>query len=171
MAHVGAREDALDKELVDEPEAKSGSKKIMLFAGLALVLLGGGGVAAYMSGMLEADYVHEELAKVEASPPVDTVFYHLPTMLANLAGERGRPRFLKFTVALELTDSSAIARLRRLEPRIIDILQVHVRELRIDDLRDSRGIPILRHELLMRINSAIHPAAISSVLLKEILIQ
>ncbi len=37
--------------------------------------------------------------------------------------------------------------------------------------RDSRGIPILRHELLVRINSAIHPAEISSVLLKEILIQ
>ena len=48
-------EATLDEELDDEPEAKSGSKKIMLFAGLALVLLGGGGVAAYMSGMLEAD--------------------------------------------------------------------------------------------------------------------
>ncbi len=79
----------MGKEFVDEPEAKSGSKKIMLFAGLALVLLGGGGVAAYMSGMLETDDAHEEPAKVEAPPPVDTVFYHLPTMLANLAGERG----------------------------------------------------------------------------------
>ena len=160
----------MGEELVDEPKAKSGSKKIILFVVLALVLLGGGGVAAYMSGMLEADDAHEESTKVEA-PPVDTVFYHLPTMLANLAGERGRPGFLKFTVALEMTDSSAIPQLRRLEPRIIDILQVHFRELRIDDLRDSRGIPILRHELLMRINSAIHPAVISSVLLKEILIQ
>ncbi len=161
----------MDKELVDEPEAKSGSKKIMLFAGLALVLLGGGGVAAYMSGMLEADDADEEPAKVKAPPPVDTVFYDLPTMVTNLAGERGRPGFLKFTVALEMKDSSTIPQLRRLEPRIIDILQVHFRELRIDDLRDSRGIPILRRELLMRINSAIHPAAISSVLLKEILIQ
>ncbi len=162
----------MGEELVDEPKAKSGSKKIVLFVVLALVLLGGGGVAAYLNGMLEADDAHDEPAKVEAPPPpVDTVFYHLPTMLANLAGEHGRPGFLKFTVALEMTDSSAIPQLRRLEPRIIDILQVHFRELRIDDLRDSRGIPILRHELLMRINSAIHPAEISSVLLKEILIQ
>ena len=162
----------MGEELVDEPKAKSGSKKIILFVVLALVLLGGGVVAAYMSGMLETDDAHDEPEKVEAPPPpVDTVFYHLPTMLANLAGERGRPGFLKFTVALELTDSSAIPQLRRLEPRIIDILQVHFRELRIDDLRDSRGIPILRHELLMRINTAIHPVEISSVLLKEILIQ
>ncbi len=161
----------MDQELVDEPKAKSGSKKIILFVVLTLVLLGGG-VGAYLNGMLEADDMHDEPAKAEAPPPpVDTVFYHLPTMLANLAGERGRPGFLKFTVALELTDSDAIPRIRRLEPRIIDILQVHFRELRIEDLRDSRGIPILRHELLMRINTAIHPAVISSVLLKEILIQ
>ncbi len=161
----------MGEELVDEPKAKSGSKKIVLFVVLALVLLGGGGVAAYLNGMLEADDAHDEPAKAEAPTPADTVLYHLPTMLANLAGERGRPGFLKFTVALELTDSDAIPRIRRLEPRIIDILQVHFRELRIDDLRDSRGIPILRHELLMRINTAIHPAVISSVLLKEILIQ
>lgn len=165
----------MDEELVDEPKAKSGSKKIILFVVLALVLLGGGGVAAYMSGMLdsmlEADDVQKEPAKVEAPPPVDTVFYDLPIMLVNLAGQGSRPGFLKFTVSLELKDPSVISRLRRLEPRIIDILQVHFRELRIDDLRESRGIPILRHELLVRINSAIHPAEISSVLLKEILIQ
>ena len=41
----------MDEELVDTPKAKSGSKKIILFAVLALVLLGGGGVAAYLNGM------------------------------------------------------------------------------------------------------------------------
>lgn len=158
----------MDEELDDEPEAKSGSKKIIVIAGLVLVLLGGGGVAAYMSGMLDAD---DESATAEAPPPVPTVFHQLPTMLANLAGERGQPRFLKFSVSLELTDADAIPRLHRLEPRIIDVLQTHFRELRIDDLRGSRGIPVLRGELLARINSAIHPAEITSVLLKEILIQ
>ncbi len=162
----------MDDEFVDEPEAKSGSKKILLFAFLALVLLGAGGVAAYMSGMLDSDDVREERARADAPPtPAREVYYHLPTMISNLAGERGRPRFLKFTISLAMTDASAIPRLRRFEPRIIDILQVYFRDLRIDDLRESRGIPILRHELLVRINSAIHPAAISSVLLTEILIQ
>ena len=92
-------------------------------------------------------------------------------MLANLAGERGTPRFLKFTVSLELIDQDAIPRLRKLEPRIIDILQTHFRELRIDDLRESRGIPILRAQLRDRINAAIHPAEITNVLLRELLIQ
>ena len=143
---------------------------------LALVLLGGGGVAAYMTGvlgMLGMDEEQDETAKAEAPPPPPplTLFYDLPTMVTNLSGERGRPRFLKFTVSLELTDLSAIAQLRRLEPRVIDLLQVYFRELRIDDLRNSRGIPILRHELLVRINSSIRPAEITRVLLKEMLIE
>ncbi len=161
----------MDEELDDEPEDKSGSKKFIVIASLVLVLLGGGGVAAYMSGMLGEFLASDAPATAEAPPPVPTVFHQLPTMLANLAGERGQPRFLKFTVSLELTDPSAIPRLRQLEPRIIDVLQTHFRELRMDDLRESHGIPVLRGELLARINSAIRPAKITSVLLKEILIQ
>ena len=176
MARAGASEEALDEDLDDEPKAKSGSKKIIVIVVLALVLLGGGGAAAYMIGMLDAFLGRDGASDASATaeeppPPVHSFFHELPTMLANLAGERGQPRFLKFTVSLELTDASIIPRLRQLEPRIIDVLQTHFRELRIDDLRDSRGIPVLRGELLARINSAIHPAEIINVLLKEILIQ
>ncbi len=177
MVRAGASEEALDAELDDGPKAKSGSKKIIVIVVLTLVLLGGGGAAAYMTGMLDAVLGGDEASGASATaeetppPPVPKVFHELPTMLANLAGERGQPRFLKFTVSLELTDKSVIPRLRQLEPRIVDILQTHFRELRIDDLRDSRGIPILRGELLARINSAIRPAEITSVLLREILIQ
>jgi flagellar FliL protein len=173
---TGASEETLDEEFDDEPEAKSGSKKLIIIVGLVLVLLGGGATAAYMIGMLnEFLGIQDATAGSETAeappPPVQSVYHPLPTMLANLAGERGQPRVLKFTVSLELTDRDAIPRLRKLEPLIIDILQTHVRELRIDDLRKSRGIPVLRAELLARINSAIHPATITSVLLNEILIQ
>ena len=167
----------MDEEFEDELEAESGSKKIIFLVGLVLLLLGGGATAAYMTGMLndvlglESTTAESDAAEQPPPPPVQTVFHPLPTMLANLAGERGPPRFLKFTVSLELADRSAIPRLRKLEPRIVDILQTHVRELRIDDLRESRGIPVLRAELLDRINAAIHPAEITNVLLRELLIQ
>ena len=177
FVRTGASEDTLDEEFDDEPEAKSGSKKFIIIAGLVLVLLGGGATAAYMTGMLnqylgiEDAAAGSETAEAPPPPPVPTVFHDLPTMLANLAGERGEARFLKFTVSLELTDRDVIPRLRQLEPRLIDVLQTHFRELRIDDLRESRGIPVLRAELLARINAAIHPDEITGVLLREILIQ
>ena len=166
----------MDEEFDDELEAGSGSKKIIIILGVLLLLLGGGGAAAYMTGMLnELLGIEETTAESDSAkappPPVKTVFHSLPAMLANLAGERGPPRFLKFTVSLELTDTSVIPRLREFEPRIVDILQTHFRELRIDDLRESRGIPILRAQLLDRINAAIHPAEITNVLLRELLIQ
>lgn len=164
----------MDKEFADRPDAKSGSKKIMLFFLLALVLPGGGGVAAYLSGMLDSDDAHEESAEAEALPPPpspNTVFCHLPTMISNVAGERGSPRFLKYTLSLAVNDINDVPKIRDLEPRILDILQVYFRDLRLDDLRESQGIPILRQALLTRINSIIHPAVISSVLLTEILIQ
>ena len=161
----------MDEEFADEPEAKSGSKKIILFFLLALVLLGGGGVAAYLNGMLDSDDAQQQSAEAEPPPAARDVFYHLPTMVSNIAGERGRRHFLKFTVSLALGDKSDIPQVRRLEPRILDILQVYFRDLRLDDLRESRGIPILRHELRVRIGSIIHPAVIKSVLLTEILIQ
>ena len=162
----------MDDDLSAEPKAKSGSKKIILIVVMVLVLLGGGGAAVYLSGMLETEEGPEGSVKVEAPPlPADTVFHQLPTLITNVAGKSGRPGFLKFTVSLGLADLDVLPQLRRFEPRIIDILQVYFRELRIDDLRESRGIPILRHELLQRINMAIHPAEITSVLLKEILIQ
>jgi flagellar FliL protein len=160
---TGASEETLDEEFDDEPEAKSGSKKLIIIIGLVLVLLGGGATAAYMTGMLkeflgiEDATAGSETAEAPPPPPVQSVYHPLPTMLANLAGGRGQPQFRKFTVSLELTDRDVIPRLRKLEPRIIDILQTHFRNLRIDDLRESRGIPVLRAELLARINSAIHP--------------
>lgn len=161
----------MDEEFADEPEARSGSKKIILFFLLILVLLGGGGVAAYLSGMLDSDDAQEQSAEAEAAAATRDVFYHLPTMVSNVAGGRGRRRFLKFTVSLALSDMSDIPQVRKLEPRILDVLQVYFRDLRLDDLRESQGIPILRHELRVRINSIIHPAVIKSVLLTEILIQ
>lgn len=177
-AGADASEGPLEEEFEEEFEPESGSKKVIFILVAVLLLLGGGGAAAYMTGLLdELLGIEQTAAETDGAeepappPPVRTVFHPLPTMISNLAGERGPPRFLKFTVSLELVDTSVIPRLRKFEPRIIDILQTHFRELRIDDLRDSRGIPVLRAQLRERINAAIHPAEISNVLLRELLIQ
>ncbi len=156
------------------PKSKSGSKKGIIFAFVGLILVGGGGTAAYMSSILNDE---TELVKLKIDDVAETMFlvqkfyYHLPTMITNLSGNSVRPSFLKFRVSLEVNDVAVLSQIQRLEPRVIDILQVYFRELRLDDLRDSRGIPILRHEILKRINAAIRPAEISSVLLNELLIQ
>ena len=105
----------------------------------------------------------------EAGKPAP-VFYALPDFTVNLSsGER--PSYLKMRVALEVPDRSVLQALEPQLPRIIDLFQVHLRELRPADLAGSAGLYRLREELVHRINLAIAPKSVNDVLFQEILIQ
>jgi flagellar protein FliL len=167
-------EQSLDEEIPfeeGEPEGApgKGKKKIILIAVLALLVVGGGGAGVYFSGILDGP--KETAETKEPPPPVKKVFYGLPVTLTNLNGSGRRPGVLKARVILELIEGADIDRLDQLQPRIVDILQVFLRELRIDDLRGSNGLVRLRRELLARINEAVEPVEVSGVLFREILIQ
>ena len=54
---------------------------------------------------------------------------------------------------------------------MVDAFQVYLRELRKSDLEGSAGIYRLKEELRRRVNLAIYPAKIDSILFKEILVQ
>ena len=66
------------------------------------------------------------------------------------------------------TDVSAV---EAVMPRVIDQFQTYLRELRIQDLRGSKGVYRLQMELLNRVNAAAYPIEIKDVLFQEILIQ
>jgi flagellar FliL protein len=55
--------------------------------------------------------------------------------------------------------------------RVVDAFQIYLRELRPSDLEGSAGIYRLKEELLRRVNLAIAPARVESILFKEILVQ
>ena len=56
-------------------------------------------------------------------------------------------------------------------PRLQDIIQTYLREMRPEELRGSAGTYRLREELLVRANVAVAPAKISDVLFTQMLIQ
>ena len=55
--------------------------------------------------------------------------------------------------------------------KVVDAFQVYLRELRRSDLEGSAGIYRLKEELRRRVNVAIFPAQIESILFREILVQ
>jgi len=55
-------------------------------------------------------------------------------------------------------------------PRIQDMFQTFLRELRPEDLNGSQGSYQLRMEIQRRVNLVIAPAKINSVLIEEMLI-
>ncbi len=167
---------------VDSQERKGGfsGKKLVLFVVLPLVLLSGGGAAAYFLGALDSllgkdDQVQAAAAMADpslgAAAPGTSVFLDLPEMLVNLNAGGRKTHYLKISVSLEISSEADMLQVQRVMPRIVDSFQVYLRELRIEDLHGSAGLQRLREELLMRVNAAAKPAKIHDVLFKEMLVQ
>jgi len=56
-------------------------------------------------------------------------------------------------------------------PRVIDNLQIYMRELRLDDINGSAGVYRLKQELLSRVNRAVQPIEVRDILFSEFVIE
>lgn len=149
----------------DDPSKKGlDKKKLLIIAVPALLALGGGGYFAVdMLGLMGPSAEVEEQA-------VPAIYYDLPEMVVNLSATEGRGQYLKLKVSLE-ADTKAVDALKPVMPRVLDLFQLYLRELRSGDLDGSAGIFRLKEELTRRINLELHPNKIDRVLFKEIIIQ
>ena len=172
MADQAVTQDLGDMEIEATPKGGLNGKKLVLFIILPLLLLLGGLAGAYFAGLLDPLLGKHEPAVEEAKPaePV-TVFYDMPQMLVNLNTGGKKNNYLKIAISLELTSQEDLATIETLLPRVVDNFQVYLRELRVEDLRGSAGVQRLRKELLMRVNTAVHPVEVRDVLFKEMLVQ
>lgn len=188
-----------DAEGVDG-EATAGKKKpplkMLIIAGVAAVLvLGGGGGAAFMFLKPKPDAAHGEAEAKEkpkkkkkeggehggggkAEPgaatvkegPDGIVFYTLPDIVVNMQTADGRPTFLKLKLTLELPDEELVDELNPAMPRMNDMFQTFLREMRPEDLSGSQGSYQLRMEILRRVNLLVAPSKVNAVLIEEMLI-
>lgn len=146
------------------PPKKSKLKLIIIAVALLLVAGGGGGWFFMKKGS------HEEHAKVE--PPKPPGFVDVPEMMVNLAGLPGeRVQYLKVKVVLEVKDATQVAKITPSMPRVTDIFQTYLRELRANDLNGSAGLFRLKEEMTRRVNAAVAPSEVAAVLFKEVVIQ
>ena len=167
-------------------------KFIIIGAVAGLVLVGGGGGAFMMFGPHSPPkagaHAHKSKKKKEGgeggegSKPADknaaqvtdgpdgVVFYTLPDMVVNMQTADGKPTYLKLKLTLELPSEDAVDIIEPNRPRLQDMFQSFLRELRPEDLAGSQGSYELRMEILRRVNLVIAPAKINSVLIEEMLI-
>jgi flagellar FliL protein len=82
----------------------------------------------------------------------------------------GRPTFLKLKLTLELPDQATADTLDEDMPRLQDMFQTFLRELRPEDMAGSQGSYQLRMEIQRRVNLVIAPSKINTVLIEEMLI-
>ncbi|TAN51118.1 MAG: flagellar basal body protein FliL [Rhodospirillales bacterium] len=165
---------------------KGGSKKLILFVAIPLVLVVGLAAGAYFTGLADPILSLVGVGPKEEHPPegaaapgahgggqpvVQSVFYDLPDMLVNLNSPGRRQSYLKIRVSLELGSPMDQPRIEQMMPRIVDNFQVYLRELRVEDLQGAAGVYRLREELLSRVNGAVKPTKVNDVLFKEMLVQ
>jgi flagellar FliL protein len=144
--------------------------KLVLGGIVAVLLLGGGGGGWWFMSKKKSA---EQTAEAAKPPPKKTGFVEMKEMLINISGAQPgeRQNFIKVKVALEIADSKLAPDIQPLLPRVEDMFQVYLRELRPADLEGSAGTFRLKEELLRRVNLAVHPARVDAVLFKELLVQ
>jgi flagellar protein FliL len=152
----------------EAPVAAPKGKLKLIIAAVGLVAIIGGGAATWFFFFRH----HAEEIHAEAPPPKPPVFIDVPDMLVNLVGSPGeRVQYLKVKVVLEVKEEKQVEAIKPAMPRVTDIFQTYMRELRPVDLNGSAGLFRLKEELTRRVNAVVAPSEVNAVLFKEIVVQ
>jgi flagellar FliL protein len=197
VAEAKVKEAPADEAGAEDGEAGGGKKKpplklIIIAAAAAVLVLGGGGTAAFLMLKPKPDAAAEKghdkkkkekggkeekkggkddkAAAVVREGPDGVLFYTLPDIVVNMQTADGRPTFLKLKLTLEMPDQDSVDELEPNMPRLQDMFQTFLRELRPEDLSGSQGSYQLRMEILRRVNLVIAPSKANAVLIEEMLI-
>ena len=165
----------------------------------AVVLLGGGGAAAFFmmqpkAAAAEGGHAAPAADHGKAAPkkgggghggggdagdpslgviaegPDGVTFYTLPDMIVNIQTPDGRPTYLKLKLTLEMKDAALAAHLQEETPRMQDMFQGFLRELRPEEMQGSAATYQLKAELLRRVNLIAAPGKVDAVLIEEMLV-
>ena len=154
-----------------KPAKKPGKAKLIMIAVPMVLLLAGAGlwfsgVLPHVLGMEKHDEHAEESAK-----PVPPSYIDVPEMVANLNTTSHKPSYVKLVVRIEVPKPEDAEKVKTALPRLQDLMQTYLREMRPEELRGSAGTYRLREELLVRANAAVAPAKVSDVLFTQMLVQ
>ncbi|MBI0535383.1 flagellar basal body protein FliL [Roseomonas sp. KE2513] len=184
----------------DEGEAASvkGGKKKLIVIALVPLLLGGAGAGLWFSGLLPfgksgdhaaeapahgaAPSAHGAPAAGHGAPAAaghaagaqagrGNVFLDMPEVLTNLNVTGRRATFIRLRAKLELAADADIAATNAAMPRLLDLSQTYLREMRPEELRGSQGTYRLREELRNRASVAVGPGKVLDVLFVELIVQ
>jgi len=159
-------------ETAEAPAPKGGRRKMILIAAPVMVLLLAGaglwftGILPHALGM---DKHNGQAA--EAAKPVPPSYVDLPEMVANLNSNLRKPSYIKLSARIEVPNPADVDKVKAAMPRVVDMMQTYLREMRPEELRGSAGTYRLREELLVRASAAVAPAKVSDVLFTQMLVQ
>ena len=149
----------------DVPEAKPKRSKKGLIVGLALALVGaGGGFMAVKSGLvLPAPQPEPTESEIQALPAVG--FVAIEPLVVTL-GPTSRSKHLTFEAQLEVAEGYE-EDVRKVLPRVIDVLNGYLRAVDIAELEDPSALIRLRAQMLRRIQIVTGEGRVRDLLIME----
>jgi len=157
--------------IAEIPEVAKPKGKLKLVIAIVAVLAIAGGGATWFFFLRHHGEETQQHAEA-APPPKPPVYVEVPDMLVNLVGLPGeRVQYLKVKLVLEVKEEKQSEAIKPTLPRVTDIFQTYLRELRPSDLNGSAGLFRLKEELTRRVNAAVAPIQVTAVLFKEVVVQ
>jgi flagellar protein FliL len=158
-----------NEEGAAEAQASAPKGKLKLMIAVAVVLATAiGGATWFFFFRHHGEEMHAEAAP----PPKPPSYVEVPDMLVNLIGLPGeRVQYLKVKIVLEVKEERQAEAIKPTLPRVTDIFQTYLRELRPGDLNGSAALFRLKEDLTRRVNAAVAPNQVSAVLFKEVVVQ
>lgn len=98
-------------------------------------------------------------------------YISLDEFLVELRHGGPKKKFLKMRLSFELEDQLDETHILSVMPQIIDNFRVLLRELRVEELKDSQQLYRVKEELLVRVNAVARPIKVRDVLIGEITLQ
>jgi flagellar FliL protein len=153
------------------PRRRRGKK--LLFLGIFVLLLAGGGFAAwqFVPGLLSKTRTaagHAEPAEPAAA--TKPIFIDLPEMALTLPNN-GHPRQMRIKLSIELakgtTEKGAAD---SLTPRVYDALLTYLRTLRDGEIDGGLGLDRLRADLFRRMDLVMGPGVLRDVLITSLVL-
>jgi len=171
-----------DEKVQEEGQEKKGGKlKLIIIILVALIILGGGGFAAYMFLFKKSpppkpvgNATATQQAAKQVAPPVkkDVILpqIQLDPFIVNLADKNAR-RYLKLTVALELSNKKLKDEIEKRKAEIRDRITTLLRLKTAADLSTYDGTIALKTEIMNRLNAILVNGRVTNVFFVDFVIQ
>ena len=151
--------------MADAPEQKKSKLKLLILGLVLLIVIAGGGVAAWKFLAPPAD-----APTADAGSSRKLVSVAVPGFLVNLADPLGR-RFIKLTIELEVSSSKIASEVENQMPRIRDAVNLLLSSKSYSDLASYESKILLRNEIMERANQALGGVKVMRVNFLELVIQ
>ena len=118
------------------------------------------------------EVLDQKISKNQSIAGINEVIFHdLDEVVVNLDNKGKDNNFLKIKITLEIRDPDHLDVVKKMTPKINDVMLVYLKTLKPSDLKGSIGLYRLREELMIRFNKIITPAQINDVLFKDFIMQ